>query len=83
MARDEDQNSAGSQFFINLGDNERLNGRYTVFGDVIDGMDVVDAIAGVDCNPLEPVTHEGKQIDIGGRPVNKDDARILKATVMW
>lgn len=84
MARDEDPDSAGSQFFFNLDDsNERLNGRYTVFGDVLRGMDVVDAIAGLECEPLEPVIHDGKQIDVGGRPVNEDDARILKATVMW
>jgi cyclophilin family peptidyl-prolyl cis-trans isomerase len=34
--------SSGSQFFINLNDNRSYNGRYTVFGKVIDGMDVVD-----------------------------------------
>ncbi len=35
----------GSQFFINLVDNGFLNSKHTVFGTVIDGMDVVDAIA--------------------------------------
>jgi cyclophilin family peptidyl-prolyl cis-trans isomerase len=34
--------SSGSQFFINLNDNRSYNGRYTVFGKVIEGMDVVD-----------------------------------------
>jgi len=52
MARTTDVNSATSQFFINLRDNDFLNhgGRdfgYAVFGEVSDGMDVVDAIAGV------------------------------------
>ncbi len=46
-----DPNSATSQFFINLVDNSRLDnagGGYAVFGKVIDGMDVVDAIAKVE-----------------------------------
>ncbi len=52
MARTGAVDSATSQFFINLGSNDFLNhgGRdfgYAVFGRVSDGMDVVDAIAGV------------------------------------
>ena len=55
MARTNDPNSATSQFFINLVDNNFLNFRspdvtgygYTVFGKVTDGMDVVDKIATV------------------------------------
>lgn len=38
-------NTNGSQFFINLVDNGYLNSKHTVFGKVIEGMDVVDAIA--------------------------------------
>lgn len=34
--------SSGCQFFINLNDNRSYDGRYTVFGKVIEGMDVVD-----------------------------------------
>ena len=53
MARTADVDSATAQFFINLSDNDFLNhgGRdfgYAVFGEVTDGMDVVDAIAGVE-----------------------------------
>lgn len=44
MARAEDPNSANSQFFICLADSDFLNGQYTVFGQVISGMDVVDKI---------------------------------------
>ncbi len=49
MARQNDPNSATSQFFINTVDNKRLdypayNGGYAVFGKVIAGMDVVDKI---------------------------------------
>jgi cyclophilin family peptidyl-prolyl cis-trans isomerase len=39
--------SSGSQFFINVNDNAFLNGNYTVFGNVIAGMDVVDKIVAV------------------------------------
>jgi len=52
MARTSDPNSATSQFFINLVDNAFLdrsqgNDGYAVFGEVVEGLDVVDAIAGV------------------------------------
>lgn len=53
MARTSDPHSASAQFFINLVDNQFLNHSgetpqgygYCVFGDVVEGMDVVDAIA--------------------------------------
>jgi peptidylprolyl isomerase len=44
MARSSDPNSANSQFFICLGDASFLNGKYTVIGDVVSGMDVVDKL---------------------------------------
>lgn len=44
MARSSDPNSAGSQFFICVGDAPFLNGQYTVFGEVVSGMDVADKI---------------------------------------
>jgi len=43
-------NTGGSQFFINLVDNEELNDGYPVFGKVIEGMDVVDKIGKVKTN---------------------------------
>jgi len=43
-ARSANPNSANSQFFINFGDNHFLNGQYTVYGRVIEGMEHVDAI---------------------------------------
>jgi dolichyl-diphosphooligosaccharide--protein glycosyltransferase len=45
MARSSDPDSAGSQFFIVLNDSRFLDKQYTVFGRVINGMDVVDKIA--------------------------------------
>ena len=44
-ARSANPNSANSQFFINFKDNHFLNGQYTVYGRVIEGMEHVDAIA--------------------------------------
>lgn len=57
MARSQDPNSAGSQFFIVVTDSTFLDRQYTVFGEVTDGMDVADKIVnlkrdGNDC-PLE------------------------------
>ncbi|MGL4312274.1 MAG: peptidylprolyl isomerase [Paracoccaceae bacterium] len=45
MARSNDPNSGNSQFFIMFAPAEHLNGQYTVVGQVIEGMDVVDKIA--------------------------------------
>ncbi len=44
MARSSDPNSAGSQFFITVADAAFLDHQYTVFGQVVQGMDVVDKI---------------------------------------
>jgi dolichyl-diphosphooligosaccharide--protein glycosyltransferase len=75
MARSNDPNSAGSQFFIVLeGDAQTkaaLDGRYTVFGRVIEGMDVVDKIAA-----LNTVMVMDSQ-----QPENPEDARILSVKI--
>lgn len=44
MARGDDPDSADSQIYIMLGDAPFLNGKYTAFGRVVKGMDVVDKI---------------------------------------
>jgi peptidylprolyl isomerase len=44
MARSQDPNSANSQFFIMFAEGNFLNGQYTVFGEVTEGMNCVDAI---------------------------------------
>jgi peptidylprolyl isomerase len=44
MARTNDPNSANSQFFIMYDDGAFLNGKYTVVGEVLSGMDVVDKL---------------------------------------
>lgn len=45
MARSTDPNSGDSQFFITFGDASFLNGQYTVWGEVIEGMEHIDQIA--------------------------------------
>ena len=51
MAREgDDFNSAGSQFFILHANAPHLEGRYAVFGKVLEGMDVVDEIANMPTN---------------------------------
>lgn len=44
MARSMNPNSGDSQFFITFGDTPHLDGQYTVWGQVIEGMELVDAI---------------------------------------
>ena len=44
MARSQHPDSANSQFFICFEDSSWLNGQYTVFGEVVDGMEHIDAI---------------------------------------
>jgi peptidylprolyl isomerase len=44
MARHDDPNSANSQFFIMFADGAHLNGKYTVWGEVVSGMEHVDRI---------------------------------------
>ena len=46
MARSTDPDSAGSQFFIVTSDSTFLDKQYTVFGEVVDGMEVVRSIEG-------------------------------------
>ncbi len=59
MARSQDPNSAGSQFFIVVKDSLFLDHNYTVFGKVIEGMEVADRIVSVERdrndNPLKKI----------------------------
>ena len=50
MARTNDPNSAGSQFFIVVKDSNFLDGQYTVFGEVVKGMEVADKIVSLPKN---------------------------------
>jgi peptidyl-prolyl cis-trans isomerase B (cyclophilin B) len=53
MARTQNPDSAGSQFFIMSGDAPNLDGDYAAFGKVISGMDVVDKIQNVETNSAD------------------------------
>jgi peptidylprolyl isomerase len=60
-------NTGGSQFFINLVDNNYLDSKHPVFGNVIEGMDVVDAVGKV-------------QTDANGRPLQ--NVTIIRAVMV-
>ncbi|WP_117169597.1 peptidylprolyl isomerase [Paraliobacillus sediminis] len=51
MARTNEPDSAGSQFFIMVADSTNLDGEYAAFGQVIEGMEVVDSIVTVEKDP--------------------------------
>jgi peptidyl-prolyl cis-trans isomerase B (cyclophilin B) len=59
MARSAHPDSAGSQFFICVADTSHLDGQYTVFGEVVEGLEVVDKIVSQERdrrdNPIERV----------------------------
>ena len=59
MARSADPNSAGSQFFVVVADSTFLDGQYTAFGEVVQGIEIADQIVNSERdgndNPLERV----------------------------
>ncbi|MBQ1487353.1 MAG: peptidylprolyl isomerase [Lachnospiraceae bacterium] len=58
MARAQDPDSAGSQFFIMHKDSPFLDGQYAAFGKLIEGMDVVNAIAAVSTDMRDKPIHD-------------------------
>ena len=70
MARAMDPDSAGSQFFIMHEDAPHLDGQYAAFGQVLEGMDVVDKIAGTKTGwgdkPLTPQVMNKVTVDTFG-----------------
>ncbi len=68
MANTGTPNTGGSQFFITLAATEWLNGKHTVFGEVTDGMDVIDKIGGTKTTkpgdrPVTPITIQSVKIE--------------------
>lgn len=87
MARAQDPNSAGSQFFLVHGDAGFLDRQYTAFGNVVEGLDVLDEIAsaevehgqsGEESSPVERVglhrvsVRERAAVDGGGESTAGD-----------
>lgn len=70
MARSDDPNSAGSQFFIMVKEASHLDGKYAAFGKVIEGMETVDAIVGAERDatnkPLEDQQMKKVEVDTKG-----------------
>jgi len=64
MARSTDPNSAGSQFFIVTADSTFLNGQYTAFGEVTEGMDVADKIVNLQRDNNDCPLEEAKMIQV-------------------
>ena len=60
MARTNDPNSAGSQFFIVVKDSNFLDGQYTVFGEVVKGMEVADQIVSLPRNARDLPTERAE-----------------------
>lgn len=70
MARTEQPDSAGSQFFIMVEEAKHLDGDYAAFGKVIEGMDIVDKIAAAERDgsdkPLEDQKMKKVEVDTKG-----------------
>ena len=60
MARTNDPNSAGSQFFIVVKDSNFLDGQYTIFGEVVKGMEVADKIVSLPKNSRDLPTERAE-----------------------
>lgn len=77
MARSMMPNSAGSQFFIMHADAPHLDGQYAAFGQVIDGMDVIDKIASVNVDyndkPLRDQIIESVTVDTNGEEYDEPE----------
>ena len=64
MARANDPDSAGSQFFIITSDSTFLDRQYTVFGEVVDGMEVADKIVNLPRDGNDCPNQEVKMLEV-------------------
>ena len=80
MARAQDPNSAGSQFFIMVEDSPFLDGEYAAFGKVIEGMETVDAIVAAERHsmdkPLE--VQRMKKVEVDTKGFDYPDPEVQK-----
>ncbi len=76
MARSRDPDSAGSQFFIVVKKSSFLDHQYTVFGEVVGGMDVADIIVSQERdardNPIERIEMKIRVIEPENAPENEE-----------
>ena len=68
MARSQDPNRGGSQFFIVVEDSNFLDGKYTAFGKVLSGMSVADTIVNV---PRDPKDNPNKRVEMKVKITNR------------
>jgi peptidyl-prolyl cis-trans isomerase B (cyclophilin B) len=68
MARSASPDSAGSQFFICVKDSPFLDRQYTVFGEVVSGMDVADKIVN---QPRDPRDNPNERIEMKVKIIEK------------
>jgi len=64
MARSTDPDSAGSQFFIVTSDSTFLDRQYTVFGEVVEGMEVADKIVNLPRDGNDCPKQEAKMLEV-------------------
>lgn len=80
MARADDPDSAGSQFFITVADSDFLDSQYAAFGKVTSGMEVADAIVAIETDTKDrPVTDQViKSIRVDTKGVEYPAAEKIK-----
>ncbi|MFJ8511969.1 peptidylprolyl isomerase [Lysinibacillus xylanilyticus] len=80
MARSQDPNSAGSQFFIMVNEASHLDGEYAAFGKVIEGMETVDAIVAAERDgadkPLKD--QQMKKVEVDTKGFDYPAPKVLK-----
>lgn len=80
MARSSDPDSAGSQFFIMVKESTQLDGEYAAFGKVLEGMETVDAIVGVDRDSADKPVEEQKmkKVEVDTKGFDYPDPEVQK-----
>lgn len=79
MARSDDPNSAGSQFFIMVDTASHLDGQYAAFGKVIEGMETVDAIVAVERDGEKPLEDQRmKKVEVDTKGFDYPAPKVLK-----
>lgn len=80
MARTNDPNSAGSQFFIMVEESSNLDGNYAAFGKVIEGMETVDAIVAVNRDDADKplVEQKMKKVEVDTKGFDYPEPVIKK-----